>query len=147
MRSFDVKTWIGGIALFATFLLALPGVKAVRAEDRSDPLASSDGPTCSQQGPEAKLDEASVTMEQLRAQIEAQLGPDADKRIVVLNNRGYNYGLSNSFDRAALGLERLPRGSADRDDRRPRLLGERRPPDGGASEDECARGCVHALAV
>src|SRR5262245_10326924 len=50
-------------------------------------------------------------------------------------------------DLAALGLVRLPRSSADRDDRRPRLLGERCPRDVGASEDECARGCVHPLAV
>ena len=107
MRSYDVKTWIGGIALFATFLLALPGVKAVRAEDRSDPFATSDGPACSQPGPEAALASSGVAMEQLRAQIEAQLGPDADSRIIVLNNRGYNYGPSNSLERASLGLERL----------------------------------------
>lgn len=107
MRSFDVKTWIGTAALLATFLLALPGVKAVRAEDRADPLASGDGPTCSQSVPEASLSQASVTMEQLRAQIAAQLGPGADPRIVVLNNRGYNYGSANALDRGALDLERL----------------------------------------
>src|SRR5262245_43735926 len=50
-------------------------------------------------------------------------------------------------DLAALGLVRLPRSSADRNDRRPRLLGKRCPPDVGANEDECARGCVHPLAV
>src|SRR5262245_47220394 len=50
-------------------------------------------------------------------------------------------------DLAALGLVRLPRSSADRNDRRPRLLTERCPLDVGANEDECARGCVHALAV
>src|SRR5262245_19293023 len=48
---------------------------------------------------------------------------------------------------AALGLVRPPRSSADRHDRRPRLLTERRPADVGANEDECARGCVHPLAV
>src|SRR3954453_13028207 len=50
-------------------------------------------------------------------------------------------------DLAALRLVRLPRSSAERNDRRPRLLSERCPPNGGASEDECARGCVHPLAV
>ena len=47
----------------------------------------------------------------------------------------------------ALGLLRVPRSSADRDERRPRLLSERRPLHLGANEDECARGCVHPLAV
>src|SRR5262245_45831946 len=50
-------------------------------------------------------------------------------------------------DLAALGLVRLPRSSADRNDRRPRLLTERGPLDVGANEDECARGCVHPFAV
>src|SRR6266511_2372997 len=50
-------------------------------------------------------------------------------------------------DLAAVGFVRLPRSSADRNDRRPRLLTERCPPDVGANEDECARGCVHPLAV
>ena len=50
-------------------------------------------------------------------------------------------------DLAALGLVRLPRSSAERDERRPRLLSERRPLHLGANEDECARGCVHPLAV
>src|SRR5215831_5463831 len=50
-------------------------------------------------------------------------------------------------DLAALGLVRLPWSSADRHDRRPRLLSERCPLNFGANEDECARGCVHPLAV
>src|SRR6185312_14387775 len=50
-------------------------------------------------------------------------------------------------DLAALGLVRLPRSSAERNDRRSRLLSERCPLNGGASKDECARGCVHPLAV
>src|SRR5215471_9506404 len=50
-------------------------------------------------------------------------------------------------DLAALGLVRLPRSPADRNDRRPRLLGERCTPEVGANEDECARGCVYPLAV
>ena len=48
---------------------------------------------------------------------------------------------------AALGHVSLPRSSAERDERRPRLLSERRPLNAGANEDECARGCVHPLAV
>ena len=107
MRSFDWKTLIGSAALLATFVLALPGVKAVRAEGSGLPLASNDGPTCSQQGPEAGLAQSGVAMEQLRQQIAAQIGPDADSRIIVLNNRGYNYGPASSLERATVDLERL----------------------------------------
>jgi hypothetical protein len=48
---------------------------------------------------------------------------------------------------AALGFVRLPRSSAKRDERRSRLPRERRPLDLGASEDECACGCVDTFAV
>src|SRR5919108_987164 len=44
-------------------------------------------------------------------------------------------------------LVRLPRRAADRDDRRPRLLGEGRALDARAREDERAGGRVHPLAV
>jgi hypothetical protein len=107
MRSFNVRTLTGTCALLATFVLALPGVKAVRAEGGEAPLASKDGPTCNQQGPEAEVAQSGVAMEQIRQQIAAQLGPDADSRIVVLNNRGYNYGPANSLDRATVGLDSL----------------------------------------
>ena len=46
-----------------------------------------------------------------------------------------------------MGLVRLPRGSAERDDRRLGLLGERRPLHTGSGKDERAGGRVHALAV
>src|SRR5262245_24443041 len=44
-------------------------------------------------------------------------------------------------------LERLAHGAADRDDRRRRLLRERRPLHAGPREDERARRRVHALSV
>ena len=47
----------------------------------------------------------------------------------------------------AAGLIRLPRGAAERDDRRARLLGERRPLDAGPDVDERAGRRVHLLAV
>jgi len=108
MRSlFDWKTLAGSLALLATFVLALPGVKAVRAEERRIPLASNDGPTCSEQGPEADVAQAGVALEQIRNQIAAQIDPASAGRIVVLNNRGYNYGSGNSLERASIDLERL----------------------------------------
>src|SRR4029450_10657922 len=47
----------------------------------------------------------------------------------------------------AVGLVGLSGRAADRDDRRPRLLGERRPLDARAGEDECAGRRIDPLAV
>ncbi len=105
--SFDWKTLAGSCALLATFVLALPGVKAVRAEDLRRPLASSDGPSCNPRGPEADLAQSRSALEQIRQQIAAQIDPASAGEIIVLNNRGYNYGPGNSLDRATLDLERL----------------------------------------
>jgi uncharacterized protein (DUF1501 family) len=114
MRRFDWKTLIGSGALLATFVLALPGVKAVRAEESGMPLApasaalaGNDGPTCSQPSAEAQLAQSGAAMEQLRQQIAAQLDPNSDGQIVMLNNRGYNYGSANPLERATIDLERL----------------------------------------
>ena len=108
MRSpFDCKTLVGSLALLATFVLALPGVKAVRAEERRTPVASNDGPTCNQQGPEAEVANAGEALEQIRNQIAAQIDPSASGRIIVLNNRGYNYASGSPLDRTAIDLERL----------------------------------------
>jgi hypothetical protein len=108
MRSpFDWKLMVGSLALLATFVLALPGVKAVRADEPHAPLASNDGPTCNQQGPEADLENAAPALEQIRKQIAAQMDPSAADRIIVLNNRGYNYATGSQLDRETIDLERL----------------------------------------
>jgi hypothetical protein len=92
LRSLDWKTMVGGIALLATFLLAVPGVKAVRAEASSSAV-SGDGPVCSQQDPE-KHAMNSIELEQARARamarIAAQAGSPKDAP-VALNGRGYSY--------------------------------------------------------
>ena len=106
MRSLDWKLLIGGGALLATFVLALPGVKAVRAEGSGTPLASGDGPTCSQSSPEAELAQAGAVTQPLRQQIVLQIGPAADGQVVMLNNRGYNYGPGDSPDRETVDRER-----------------------------------------
>jgi hypothetical protein len=105
MRSrFDWKLLLGSLALLATFVLSLPGVKVVRAAEPRAPLASNDGPTCNQQGPEGDLAQAGPAIEQIRKQIAAQMGPADADRIIVLNNRGYNYATGSQSD---LDLERL----------------------------------------
>jgi hypothetical protein len=97
---------VGSLALLATFVLALPGVKVVRAAEPRMPVASNDGPTCNQ-GPEADLANAGPALEQIRKQIAAQMDPADAGRIVVLNNRGYNYVTGNQIDGESIDLERL----------------------------------------
>ena len=63
------------------------------------PLASNDGPTCSQQGAGSRARaDAGEALEQIRKQIAAQIDPRASGRIVVLNNRGYNYASGSPLD-------------------------------------------------
>jgi len=108
--SLDFKRTCGLLALLATFVLALPGVKAVRAEDRRTPLASSDGPQCHPADPEAEVVQTGATMQQLQARIVAQIaaqGGSGEGAPILLNNRGYNYGSGNDADRIAADAERL----------------------------------------
>ena len=100
--SLDWKAFGGIFALLVTFLLALPGVKAVRAEGLRAPIASSDGPQCNSPSPELEIGQAGATLSQVQQQIAAQIaaqgGPAADAPI-LLNNRGYNYGSGRDLDR------------------------------------------------
>jgi hypothetical protein len=107
--SLDFRTMGGILALLATFLLAGPGVKAVRAEDRRAPIASSDGPQCNPVGPEAQVVQAGSATQQLQARLAAQLAAQAQpgEAPVVLNTRGYNYQAGSDLDRIAGDLERL----------------------------------------
>ena len=65
--SLDWKTLGGIVALLVTFLLALPGVKAVRAEGPRAPIASNDGPQCNAASPELEIAQAGATIAQLQA--------------------------------------------------------------------------------
>ena len=108
--SLDCKRTCGLLALLAAFVLALPGVKAVRAEDRQTPLASSDGPQCNSESPEADITQAGATMEQLQARLLEQIaaqGGSGEGAPILLNNRGYNYGPGRDLDRIAADAERL----------------------------------------
>lgn len=108
--SLDWKSFGGILALLATFVLALPGVKAVRAEDRRAPIASNDGPQCNPVGPEAVIAQSGASIAELQARIAAQVaaegGAGADAPI-LLNNRGYNYGSGNDLNRIAADIDRL----------------------------------------
>jgi hypothetical protein len=111
MRSpLDFRTMGGILALLASFLLAGPGVKAVRAEDRRAPIASSDGPQCNPGDPEARVVQAGSATQQLQARVAAQIAaqaPPGEDAPVVLNTRGYNYQPGSDLDRISGDLERL----------------------------------------
>lgn len=108
--SLDYKTLGGLLALLATFVLALPGVKAVRAEERQTPFAGNDGPSCNQLGPEAGAMQAGASMQEIQARILAQVaaqGGSPDDAPILLNGRGYNYGSRNDLERIAAQAQRL----------------------------------------
>lgn len=109
-KSLDFGSIVGILALLATFVLALPGVKAVSAEDVQAPLVSGDGPQCNPVAPEAEVAQGAASMQQLQARLAAQIaaqgGPGADAP-VVLNTRGYNYASGSDADRIAAEVERL----------------------------------------
>jgi hypothetical protein len=100
----------GVLALLAAFLLALPGVKAVRAESGQAPVASGDGAQCQQNAPEASVVQSGATAQELQARIAAQIAAQAGpgEAPVVLNTRGYNYASGRSqLEQIAADAERL----------------------------------------
>jgi hypothetical protein len=104
------KSLSGMLALLATFVLALPGVKVVRAEEPRSPVASHDGPTCNDASPEATALRADQTVQQLQAQILARIaaeGGSPEGTPILLNGRGYNYGSGNDLERIAADAQRL----------------------------------------
>jgi hypothetical protein len=109
-KPLDFKSIVGILALLAAFVLALPGVKAVSAEDVQTPVASGDGPQCHPDAPQVAVSQGGATMQQLQARLAAQLaaqgGPSADAP-VVLNTRGYNYASGSDTDRIVAEAERL----------------------------------------
>ncbi len=81
-----IRTGLGIVALTATFALASPGVKTVRAEEAVAGQCSASQPTSSDAETQAFLE--SVRREQLARQRSGGERP----AVVMLNNRGYNYG-------------------------------------------------------
>jgi hypothetical protein len=110
--SLDSKTLGGLLFLLAAFALALPGVKAVRAEEPQAPLAAGDGPSCNQLGPEAGAVQAGASMQEVQARILAQIAAQegsAKDQPVLLNGRGYNYASGSDVERIAAQARQLER--------------------------------------
>lgn len=109
-KSLDFGSIVGVLALLASFVLALPGVKAVSAEDMPAPLVSGDGPQCNPEGPEVTVARGAASMQELQARLAAQIaaqGGPGEGAPVILNTRGYNYASGSDMDRIAAEAERL----------------------------------------
>jgi hypothetical protein len=92
---------IGWLSVFLTLALLGPGVIAARADDVPA------GPSCQDGGgpsAEQQLVELEQVVAAMRAQAEARGEDPSD--IVVLNNRGYNYGADREREPSASEGER-----------------------------------------
>jgi hypothetical protein len=98
--SLGFKSFGGLLALLATFVLALPGVKAVRAEGQMTRASSSDGDQCNPGVSQAKIPPAGANVDQIEAQVAAR-GGSPEGMPILLNNRGYNYGPGRDLDQIA----------------------------------------------
>jgi hypothetical protein len=108
MRSSRVVRNLPGLAaLLAAFVLALPGVKAVRAADTAGSASLADGPTCHDTSTAGESTQIPALAEEIRRQIAASAAASGGQTPILLNNRGYNYGPGNSLERTALDLERI----------------------------------------
>jgi hypothetical protein len=101
-----VRTIAGFLSLAGTLLLTSPGVKLVRAEDADPPPApaAAQGPSCREDAPPASPGIAALKA-RLRQQAASQAN-SSDEDVVVLNNRGYNYGPPPGLEPGLLELER-----------------------------------------
>jgi hypothetical protein len=95
---------IGGwLAVFATLALLSPGVR-VRADEAGPVSEVPQGPTCSDHTPRpdpiASLEQAIELARQQAMRRASQPGASSDDEVVMLNNRGFNYG-SNGLPEGA----------------------------------------------
>jgi len=87
-RLAPLGTALGLVALVASLLLTSPGVRVVRAAEQAE---ASPAPQCAlDQAPTADA-EVRRFLNDLRAENAVRSGP-GHPGIVVLNNRGFNYG-------------------------------------------------------
>jgi len=97
MRGFDLfQNGVGVVAVLLCLALASPGVQIVPIASAEEPIsAAPPAPRC-EAGNLVSVDKSMVAVvERLRDQSD----PDGSKgKIVMLNNRGYNYGPHNSID-------------------------------------------------
>ena len=97
MRGFDrLKNGVGVIAVLLFLALASPGVQIVPVASGEVPIsAAPPAPRCEASDPVSADKNMAAVVERLRVQSD-QDGSKA--KIVMLNNRGYNYGPHNSID-------------------------------------------------
>jgi len=102
----NLTTLLGSLAVIGTLALLSPGVEIVRADDEAvADAAAAEAPTCEA----GAVNGAHLLVDRLqhiqRLQIErlaASADPsDSSGDVVVLNNRGYNYGPAGAADPAA----------------------------------------------
>jgi hypothetical protein len=92
MRRFSkTTTTLGGLALVATLALSSPGVRIVRAADAVAAEAG-EGAVCEAGSVRNANDVTAYLNEMQRRQAEQEAAPRSDDEMIVLNNRGFNYG-------------------------------------------------------
>jgi hypothetical protein len=98
MRAFEHSRNLAGfLSLLAMLILASPGVEAVRADPAGGQAAAPAGQCPATQRAAAADAELSAFIVELRREHAAPGGaPRSD--VVVLNNRGYNYGSPPGID-------------------------------------------------
>ena len=89
-----IRTGLGLVALAATFALASPGVRVVQAEEAATAVAGQ----CSAGEPVSSDAETQSFLGELRREQLLRQASQGDRpAIVMLNNRGYNYGPAPSI--------------------------------------------------
>ncbi len=97
MRGFDLfKNGVGVIAVVLFLALASPGVQIVPVASAEEPIsAAPPAPRCEAGNPVSADESMAAVVERLRDRSD----PDGSRgKIVMLNNRGCNYGPHNSID-------------------------------------------------
>lgn len=97
MRGFDrFKNGVGVVAVLAFLALASPGVRIVPIASAEEPIsAAPPAPRCEAGNPVSADKSMAAVVERLRDQSDRD---GSRGEIVMLNNRGYNYGPHNSID-------------------------------------------------
>jgi hypothetical protein len=107
MRPWErLKAVVGLLAVAAMLLLASPGVRAVRAAGPQEPAAAQEQAQCGSTARAPADPEVQAFLAELRReQLERAIAGAGDSGIVVLNNRGYNYGPASGIELDAIRAE------------------------------------------
>jgi hypothetical protein len=107
MRAWErLKAVVGLLAVAAMLLLASPGVRAVRAAGPQESAAPQERAQCGSTARAPADPEVQAFLAELRrGQLERALAGADDSGIVVLNNRGYNYGSPSGIELDAIRAE------------------------------------------